>query len=113
MTIKEAIENLEKLFSDSTDEEYWQTETFAEAVGIAIEALGKQTHKKPDIKSFQGLMRQRTCYTVHCPDCNDKITVLEFMNDSKRRFQEFEECYKHCHNCGQKLDWRRSSDEKS
>lgn len=43
MTNKQAIEALERLFSDSTDENYVYCEEFGEAVSVAIEELRKQT----------------------------------------------------------------------
>ena len=55
---------------------------FAEALGIAIQALEKQIPKKPDFTEDKEF--------ALCPCCNGKGLLNK---------------QKYCANCGQKLDW--------
>ena len=61
---------------------------FAEALGIAIQALEKQIPKKP-VKSEKQVVRYVNTY--YCPICNLGITGTNIA--------------KWCYHCGQKLDW--------
>ena len=61
---------------------------FAEALGIAIQALEKQIPKKP-VKSENQVARYVNTY--YCPICNLGITGTNIA--------------KWCYHCGQKLDW--------
>ena len=61
---------------------------FAEALGIAIQALEKQIPKKP-IKSENQVVRYVNTY--YCPTCELGITGTNIA--------------KWCYHCGQKLDW--------
>ena len=61
---------------------------FAEALGLAIQALEKQIPKKP-IKSEKQVVRYVNTY--YCPTCELGITGTNIA--------------KWCYHCGQKLDW--------
>lgn len=61
---------------------------FAEALGLAIQALEKQIPKKP-IKSKKQVVRYVNTY--YCPTCELGITGTNIA--------------KWCYHCGQKLDW--------
>lgn len=88
MNEQEATETLERLFSDSTNEDYPFTECFANALAVAIQALEKQIPKKP-VKSEKQVVRYVNTY--YCPICNLGITGTNIA--------------KWCYHCGQKLDW--------
>ena len=71
---------------------------FAEALGLAIQALEKQIPKKPIMKQyFEDLEEEYLC----CPTCGEILT--DRIPADNKTF------YFHCMNCGQKFDW---SDEK-
>lgn len=98
--IEKAIEGMKNII------EYWTYRpSEIETAKVAISALEKQIPKKPLIKPFHELMRQKTCYEVDCPSCGYNHLILEFENDKKRRFAEYGEYFKNCYNCGQKIDW--------
>jgi len=78
MTKKEARDALERLFHDSTDEEYWQTDEFAEAIGTAMAVLEKEI---PQAVSKTGMK-------FKCPSCEKWLSKI----------------YKHCPHCGQRLE---------
>lgn len=61
---------------------------FAEALGIAIQALEKQIPKKP-FKSENQVVRYVNTY--YCPTCELGITGTNIA--------------KWCYHCGQKIDW--------
>lgn len=61
------------------------TDKLLEAYKMAIQALEKQTPKKP--------LRD---YCWHCPNCEE-----ETYWDTDYGQQKF----RYCHNCGQKIDW--------
>ena len=77
MTNEEAIENLKYLISDDcTDTQH----DFVKEIKIAIEALEKQTPKKPYWETYDGW---------HCKSCGLSV----FSDDS------------FCPACGQAIDW--------
>lgn len=83
MTVQDAKETLEALFSDSTGEDYPYTDKFGNALHTAIESMEKQIPKKPifvknDIANF-----------YNYPNCE----MIFYYGQS------------HCDGCGQKLDW--------
>ena len=83
MTYEEAIENLKYLISDDcTDTQH----DFVKEIKIAIEALEKQTPKKPYKDNENGVYEKE-----HCPSCHRSL----FPNDH------------HCE-CGQAIDWEAS-----
>lgn len=114
MNEQEAMETLERLFSDSTNEDYSFTECFAEALTIAIQALEevqqyraigtpeecraaavKQTAKKP---IFNHNLSD-TLSKFHC-ECGNTIKVSHdtgIMNNNNAP--------NYCSNCGCRLDW--------
>ena len=62
---------------------------FAEALGIAIQALEKQMPKKP---------KERDCIgfdTLACPECKMALYLYE----------------PYCDNCGQAIDWSDDNDD--
>lgn len=61
---------------------------FAEALGLAIQALEKQIPKKPTEINDE-------CGYFECPTCGDLIYA------EGARFKE----HKYCLSCGRKLDW--------
>lgn len=68
---------------------------FAEALGLAIQALEKQIPKKPIMKQyFEDLEEEYLC----CPTCGEILT--DRIPADNKTF------YFHCMNCGQKFDWR-------
>lgn len=67
---------------------------FAEALGIAIQALEKQIPMKP-VKSENQVVRYVNTY--YCPICNLGITGTNIA--------------KWCYHCGQKLDWSDDNDD--
>ena len=67
---------------------------FAEALGIAIQALEKQIPMKP-VKSEKQVVRYVNTY--YCPICNLGITGTNIA--------------KWCYHCGQKLDWSDDNDD--
>lgn len=77
MTRKEAIEAIERLFIDSTNEDYPFTEEFDTACTVAIEALKEQPRPKGRwIKTGAISCRCSECkhmpvenYTSYCPNC--------------------------------------------
>ena len=84
MTNEEVTENLKYLISDDcTDTQH----DFVKEIKIAIEALEKQTPKKPYKDNENGVYEKE-----HCPSCHRSL----FPNDH------------HCE-CGQAIDW--SDDE--
>lgn len=67
---------------------------FAEALGLAIQALEKQIPKKPIMKQyFEDLEEEYLC----CPTCGEILT--DRIPADNKTF------YFHCMNCGQKFDW--------
>ena len=67
---------------------------FAEAIGLAIQALEKQIAKKPIMKQyFEDLEDEYLC----CPTCGEILT--DRIPADNKTF------YFHCMNCGQKFDW--------
>ncbi len=94
MNEQEAMETLERLFSDSTNEDYPFTECFAEALTIAIQDLEKQIPKKPIMKQyFEDSEEKYLC----CPTCGEILT--DRIPADNKTF------YFHCMNCGLKFDW--------
>ncbi len=94
MNEQEAMETLERLFSDSTNEDYPFTECFAEALTIELQALEKQIPKKPITKQyFEDSEEKYLC----CPTCGEILT--DRIPADNKTF------YFHCMNCGQKFDW--------
>lgn len=85
MTVQEAKEILEALFSESTGEDYPYTDKFGNALRMAIESMEKQIPKKPNV--CKNLMTKGSVRV--CPSCS---TIIE-NTDS------------YCYECGQKLDW--------
>lgn len=101
MNEQEAMETLERLFSDSTNEDYPFTECFAEALTIAIQALEKQIPKKPrKTDSYRGIFRR--IYAYVCPTCGNAC-LEKYMNERQNTM--------FCWNCGQKIDWLEESEE--
>lgn len=67
---------------------------FAEALGLAIQALEKQIPKKPIMKQyFEDLEEEYLC----CPTCGEILT--DRIPADNKTF------YFHCMNCGQKFNW--------
>ena len=67
---------------------------FAEALGLAIQALEKQIPKKPIMKQyFKDLEEEYLC----CTTCGEILT--DRIPADNKTF------YFHCMNCGQKFDW--------
>lgn len=67
---------------------------FAEALGLAIQALEKQIPKKPIMKQyFEDLEEEYLC----CPTCGEILT--DRIPADNKTF------YFHCMNCGQEFDW--------
>lgn len=89
MTNQEAIENLQYLISDDcTDTQ----SDYVEEIELAIEALEKQTPKKP--KRVLKIVGQfLMTYKFYCPICDSDL--LDMDND----------CFEYCPCCGQKIDW--------
>lgn len=68
---------------------------FAEALGIAIQALEKQIPKKPrKTDSYRGMLIR--VYAYACPTCGNAC-LEKYMNERQNTM--------FCWNCGQKLDW--------
>lgn len=88
MTIEQAIEDLDMLFSDSTDEDYPMTEQFANAVRLGVEALEKQRPKKPISYDASSDFIYYYSPSWRC------ICKSDVSKGSK-----------YCCDCGQKLDW--------
>lgn len=101
MTNQEAIEIIKQLSEGLNDKGI-----IRESNEIDIKHIEKQIANKPNIETFNDIMRKQKCYKVKCPKCGEKFFVLEFINDKDRRFVEFGEWLKHCYNCGQKIDWK-------
>ena len=86
MTYEEAIEILQE------ERDYAQFSKYVkDAIKIAISALEKQIPKKV---IFGHDEQDAIC----CPNCETEIAMM----DEYRYESVF---YKHCPNCGQKLDW--------
>lgn len=83
MTYKEALDYLLIFFSDATDEEYYQSEVFIQALDLAVTALGKQVAKGMDRAGIKG-------EEYSCPSCG-LLYWDEYDIDT------------HCSSCGQKL----------
>ena len=99
MNEQEAMETLERLFSDSTNEDYPFTECFAEALTIALQALEKQIPIKPVRKLRSGMGWEYKDYYCSCgkfigPEPHIK-SILE----------KGEIPAKYCDDCGQRLDF--------
>lgn len=95
MNKQEALETLERLFSDSTNEDYPFTECFANALAVAMQALEKQIPKKPrKTDSYRGILRR--IYAYVCPNCGNACLEKQANERQDTMF---------CWNCGQKLDW--------
>nr|DAX11551.1 MAG TPA: LysW biosynthesis protein LysW [Bacteriophage sp.] len=95
MNEQEAMETLERLFSDSTNEDYPFTECFAEALAIALQALEKQIPKKPTYEGDGYAPGGTLVYdTWICPCCGNRYEV------------DYDD-YDYCPSCGQKLDLDR------
>lgn len=68
---------------------------FAEALGLAIQALEKQIPKKPrKTDSYRGMLIR--VYAYACPTCGNAC-LEKYMNERQNTM--------FCWNCGQKLDW--------
>ena len=73
---------------------------FAEALGLAIQALEKQIPMKTIMKQyFENLEEGYLC----CPTCGEILTD-RIPSDNKT-------FYFHCMNCGQKFDWSDDNDD--
>lgn len=83
--IKELQDNIDLPFGITVSDE---------ASIIAINALEKQTPKKPIMKPyFDDMEEEYLC----CPTCGEILTDRMPMDNK--------DFYFHCLNCGQKLDW--------
>ena len=80
MTTEEAIDFL------NTDD--FESAGFAEATGIAIKALEKQTPKKPTYITEHNILY----FDWKCPNCG-------------REFVDATHGVNHCVDCGQAIDW--------
>nr|DAW53959.1 MAG TPA: General transcription and DNA repair, DNA repair, helicase, multiprotein.7A [Caudoviricetes sp.] len=132
MNEQEAMETLERLFSDSTNEDYPFTECFAEALTIALQALEKQIPKKPKhtyIKHGKHTWKKdengetddfaweydyhngvvcEVCGETVCVHCNPDYDKLEDCEEDIYNCPFCNEevcCYQKLCDCGQKLDW--------
>ena len=66
--------------------EIWSlTEKQAEAIDVALNALDKQTAKKPELISIE----ENTRHTWKCPTCGSY------------------EIFKFCQHCGQRINWEK------
>lgn len=73
---------------------------FAEALGMAIQALEKQIPKKPnkEISSSWGTKKE-----VHtCPVCDCYLTEVYFIAPKESKIKEK---ITYCEACGQAIDW--------
>ena len=85
---------------------------FAEALGLAIQALEKQIPKKPILKHDVSVMhinrgeqphewKRIESDNWHCPECDsfvgERVYVHSKVHDQRKK--------KYCEDCGQKLDW--------
>ena len=68
---------------------------FAEALGLAIQALEKRIPKKPrKTDSYRGVLKK--VYAYVCPTCGN-ARLEKYMNERQNTV--------FCWDCGQKLDW--------
>lgn len=95
MNEQEAMETLERLFSDSTNEDYPFTECFAEALTIAIQALEKRIPMKP---IFNHNLSD-TLSVFHC-ECGNTIKVSHDIG-----IMDNNNAPNYCSKCGCRLDW--------
>lgn len=95
MNEQEAMETLERLFSDSTNEDYPFTECFAEALTIALQALEKQIPMKP---IFNHNLSD-TLSVFHC-ECGNTIKVSHDIG-----IMDNNNAPNYCSKCGCRLDW--------
>lgn len=98
MNEQEALETLERLFSDSTNEDYPFTECFANALAVAIQALEKQIPKKP---IFSHNLSD-TLSVFYC-ECGNTIKVSHDVG-----IMDNNNAPNYCSNCGCRLDWSDS-----
>lgn len=73
---------------------------FAEALGLAIQALEKQIPKKPNktIDSSLGIKKE-----IHvCPVCDCDLTEVYFIAPQESKIKEK---ITYCEACGQAIDW--------
>lgn len=93
MTNKEAIEVLERLFIDSTNEKYPFCEEFGTAVSVAIEALKTKIPAKVVIEDWA---------PAYCPTCGERLSTD--LGDGYYNHRTFLDV---CTNpdCCQRLDW--------
>lgn len=93
MTNKEAVEALERLFSDSTDESYPFCEEFGEAVGVAVEALYTKIPARVQIEDWS---------SAYCPNCGEELSYSEG-DGHYRHLTALDVCPNP--ECCQRLDW--------
>lgn len=93
MTYEEAIEALERLFIDSTNESYPFCEEFGTAVSVAIEALETKIPAKVVIEAWSPAL---------CSTCGEELS-----EDSGDGYYKHWTHLKVCPNpeCCQSLDW--------
>lgn len=100
MNEQEAVETLERLFSDSTNEDYPFTECFANALAVAMQALEKQIPKRPMRIERNAMGWEYRDY--YCP-CGKFIGAEPHI---KSILEKGEIPVKYCDNCGQRLDFK-------
>ena len=92
MTASEAIETIQ--FDLEIGGEI-QSQVMHDAIDVAIQALEKQTPKKPrKTDSYRGMLIR--VYAYACPTCGNAC-LEKYMNERQNTM--------FCWNCGQKLDW--------
>lgn len=83
MTIKEAIDILNKLKDDNI---------YGQAVSTVIPLLEKHTPKKPVVKWDDG------AYTAYCPTCKRLVYDVDWFKSTKEKYHQTI-----CLHCGQKF----------
>lgn len=124
MNEQEAMETLERLFSDSTNEDYPFTECFAEALTIAIQAL-EEVQQYRAIGTPEELQDMKSNYFEALSDWRQyrKIGTLEECRTAREKqipekpimkqyFEDSEEKYLRCPTCGEILTDRIPVDNK-
>lgn len=99
MTNEEAIKSINALNAVCSQKDFYDAE-FESALALAIEALEKQTPKKPKVETFSYIyLDDYFGRQYFCPNCN-RLLINEdmhgFFSGRKRQY---------CDVCGQPIDW--------